>query len=571
MSGELAGSFCMLQFWQTRSARPVDSHGRARAAVNLCRLFVSGKRTRCARTRDPRSRPQGLTAHGQVRRGAHRERRSRRFSRLPRRPIRTPVPIQRFNLVCLGCGPAGEKAATQAAYFNHRVAVVERQPTPGGAMVNTGTIPSKALRETAILFSSFRRRPIPGISLDIARGLSVAQFMAECHLVQIEEHDRIESSFDRQNISVYRGDGRIIDAHTVSVTAPDGSVIELKTDFILISTGSSPFRPSNIPFDHPRVVDADGILTIDFMPRSMLIVGGGVIGSEYASVFGEIGTKVTLVEPRDRILPFIDDDCRAVLMTAMESCDIDVRLNTGVEQVSPAGDREPVTVQFTDGSRGLYDLVLWASGRSGNTKDIGLENVGIQPNKRGCIDVGPDYRTNVASIFAAGDVIGPPSLTSTSMEQGRVAVCHMFGIDFKRKVAETFPIGLYTIPPVAMVGMTESDARQKGVEIVVGRAPYRLNSRGRMYRINDGLLKLVFNRASRELIGAVMVGEQSTELIHVAQCAIASNQGIDYFINACFNYPSIAELYKYAVYNALQAAATAGETAGHPGSRAKAA
>lgn len=438
-------------------------------------------------------------------------------------------------------------------------------------MVNTGTIPSKALRETAILFSSFRRRPIPGISLDIARGLSVAQFMAECHLVQMEEHDRIESSFDRQGISVHRGRGRIVDAHTVAVTAPDGSVIELKTDFILISTGSSPFRPSNIPFDHPRVVDADGILSIDFMPRSMLIVGGGVIGSEYASVFGEIGTKVTLIEPRDRILPFIDDDCRAVLMTAMESCDIDVRLNTGIDQVAPAGDREPVAVRFTDGSQGSYDLVLWASGRSGNTNDIGLENVGIQPNKRGCIEVGSDYRTSVPSIFAAGDVIGPPSLTSTSMEQGRVAACHMFGIDFKRKVAETFPIGLYTIPPIAMVGLTEAEARQRGVDFIVGRAPYRLNSRGRMYRINDGLLKLVFNRVTRELLGAAMVGEQSTELIHLAQCAIASNQGMDYFINACFNYPSIAELYKYAVYNALQTDAAVAPGGRRPASHAKAA
>lgn len=463
--------------------------------------------------------------------------------------------MDRFDLICLGCGPAGEKAATQAAYFGRRVAVVERAHTPGGAMVNTGTIPSKALRETAVMCSAFRRRPIPGLRLEFGRELSIAKFMAQRHLIQQEEHDRIESSFDRHGITVVQGHGRLVDPHTVDVTRDDGSTRRLTADFILIATGSSPVRPEHIPFHLPGVVDADGILELDHMPRSLAIVGGGVIGCEYAGIFAEIGVRVTLFEPRDAILPFIDGECRDILLRAMRCADIDVRLNTAVKSVAHAAVGG-LLVTDAIGRAEPYDVFLWAAGRSGNTRDIGLENVGLTPDKRGLLTVDRSFRTSVPSIYAAGDVIGPPSLTSVSMEQGRVAACHMFGLDFKREVARTFPIGLYTIPPIAMVGLGEPEAAKAGHDIIVGRAPYRLNARGRMYRENEGLLKLVFDRSTRRLLGAAMVGEQATELIHIAQSIIHAGEGVDYLINACFNYPSISELYKYAAYDALQALQT---------------
>ncbi|QOJ18148.1 MAG: Si-specific NAD(P)(+) transhydrogenase [Phycisphaeraceae bacterium] len=460
--------------------------------------------------------------------------------------------MDRYDLICLGCGPAGEKAATQAAYFGRRVAVIERAHAPGGAMVNTGTIPSKALRETAVMCSAFRRRPIPGLRVEFGGHLSIAGFMAQRHLIQQEEHDRIESSFDRHGITVVNGHGRIVDPHTIEVTRDDGPTARLSADFILVATGSSPVRPEHIPFHLPGVVDADGILELEHMPRSLAIVGGGVIGCEYASIFAEIGVAVTLFEPRESILPFIDGDCRDVLLRSMRGAEIDVRLNTAVQSVS---ESKVGGVLVTDSTRRAesFDVLLWAAGRSGNTRDIGLENVGLIPDKRGLLAVDGTFRTSVPSIYAAGDVIGPPSLTSVSMEQGRVAACHMFGLHFKREVARTFPIGLYTIPPVAMVGLGEQEAAKQGHEVIVGKAPYRLNARGRMYRDNEGLLKLVFDRSSRRLLGAAMVGEQATELIHLAQSIIHAGEGIDYLINACFNYPSISELYKYAAYAALQA------------------
>jgi len=460
--------------------------------------------------------------------------------------------MERFDLICLGCGPAGEKAATQAAYYGKRVAVIERLSTPGGAMVNTGTIPSKALRETAVMCSAFRRRPVLGLQLQVEEDMTVPRFMAQRHLIQQEEHDRIERSFDRHNIAVLPGHGRIVDPHTIAVATPTGEEVCVQGDYILIATGSRPYRPAHVPFHHPAVVDADGILEIDHMPRRMLIVGGGVIGCEYACIFAEIGTQVTLVEPRDRMLPFIDDEIRSVLMRAMKDVDISTRLTTEVTEIIARKGEPIVRANFSGETYGEFDTVLWAAGRTGNSDGIGLENVHITPDKRGSIDVNEHYQTSVPSIYAAGDIIGSPMLTSTSMEQGRVAACHMFNVEFKKQVAQLFPIGLYTIPPIAAVGESEAEMTDSRNRIVVGRAPYRLNARGRMYRDNAGLFKLIFDRATGRLLGASIVGEQATELIHIAQAVMAAGQGIDYFINACFNYPSISDLYKYAAYDALQ-------------------
>lgn len=461
--------------------------------------------------------------------------------------------MREYDLVCIGCGPAGEKAATQASYYKRKVAVVERAPRPGGAMVNTGTIPSKALRETALLCSSLRRRPIPGLSLEI-KHLSMARLMARKHLVQIQEHDRIEDSFDCHGIDVFRGRGRIIDPHTVCVDLLDGGEERLAARNILIATGSTPVRPEHIQFSHPVIVDADGVLELDRVPATMVVVGGGVIGCEYASVFAELGVAVTLVEPRAALLPFVDGECLEHLVAAMREVEIDLRLNTKVKSARMGPDGRAI-VAFEDGREMRCDVLLWAAGRQANTADLGLETVALATNQRGCIEVNRSFQTTVPSIYAAGDVIGHPALASTSMEQGRIAACHMFGIEFKKSLADAVPLGLYTIPPIAMVGKSETDLQKEKIDFVVGRAPYRLNARGRMLGDEQGLLKLFFDRKTRRLLGAAIVGEQATDLIHFGQAVLAASGGIDDFIQACYTYPSLNELYKYAAYNALQAIA----------------
>ena len=458
---------------------------------------------------------------------------------------------QDFDLICLGCGPAGEKAATQAAYFGHRVAVIELCAKPGGAMVNTGTLPSKTLRETALLCSAFNRRPLPGIDFNLEQNLSVAKFMARRHLLEMQEHDRIENSFDRQNITVLHGRGTLIDVNTVAVNNESGETKQIRGKHILIATGSSPLRPSHVPFHLPGVVDADGVLEMQGLPKSMIVVGGGVIGCEYASIFAEINVQVTLVHTGECILPFLDVELREGLVSAMKERGIEFRPNANVTQITPCDDR--VCVKFEDGSTSKAESLLWAAGRSSNTQNLGLEQVGVTMGQRGLIVVNEHYQTNVPSIYAAGDVIGFPALAATSMEQGRIAACHMFGIEFKKRLTSDMPVGLYTIPAVSYVGLMEADALKAKREVVIGRTSYCSNARGRMLGDEQGLVKWVFDRHTRQLLGAGIVGEDATELIHIAQAVIASGAGVEYFINTCFNYPSLGELYKYAAYSALQA------------------
>lgn len=459
-----------------------------------------------------------------------------------------------YDLICLGCGPAGEKAATQARYFGHRVAIVERCARPGGAMVNTGTVPSKVLRETALLCSAFHRRPLPGMDFMLDHKLSIAKLMAQRHMIEQQEHDRIEQSIDRHGIDVYRGQGRLCDPQTIEITAPDGSIIILHSRFLLIATGSSPVRPEHIPFDVPGVVDADGVLQLQHIPKSMIIVGGGVIGAEYASVFSELDVNVTVVHAHDEILPFVDSECRERLMRSLREQGVVFELHASVRSVTKRGRTVEVTLE--DHRQLNADVLLWAAGRSSNTTGIGLEEIGVELGERGVVRVSAHYQTNVPSIYAAGDVIGFPALAATSMEQGRIAACHMFDIPFKRKLSDATPIGIYTIPAISMVGMNPAQAEAAGHEIVIGRSEYRYNVRGRMLGDERGLLKCIFDRNTHALLGASVVGEDATELIHLAQSVMTFGGGIDYFIDACFNYPSLCELFKYAAYSALQVMAS---------------
>jgi NAD(P) transhydrogenase len=472
-------------------------------------------------------------------------------------PFSQPVDnecMREYDLICIGSGPAGEKAASQASYFGHRVAMIERNHRPGGAMVNSGTLPSKALRETALLCSSFNRRPLPGVNMRLDRTISVPKFMAQRHMLEQQEHDRIERSIDGHGIDVYAGNGKLKDANTVVVEQADGTMIELRTKYVLIATGSSPLRPEHVPFHLPNVVDADGVLQLASLPASMVVVGGGVIGTEYACIFAEMGVHVTLVHSGDSILPFLDAECRQHLMQAMSAAGVEFKPNTSVRTVEPVSE---TTMRVSlDGSEHVSaETVLWAAGRSSNTAGLGLERIGVAMGNRGLVLVDDQYRTNVPSIYAAGDVIGFPALASTSMEQGRIAACNMFNIDFKKQLTANMPMGIYTIPSVATVGVSHEEAQKQKRDVLVGRAMYRDNLRGRMLGDNDGMLKCIFDRNTRALLGAAVVGEDATELIHLAQAVIEAGRGIEYFIHTCFNYPSLHELYKYAAYSALQSLA----------------
>jgi NAD(P) transhydrogenase len=310
-----------------------------------------------------------------------------------------------------------------------------------------------------------------------------------------------------------------------------------------------------VPFDRPNVVDADGVLNLSRIPESMIIVGGGVIGCEYASIFAEMGVHITLIHNGDCILPFVDAECRERLVESLKMQEVDFVANRSVATTPPPrSDGRRVDVTLDDGRPLAAQALLWAAGRCSNTTDLGLESVGVRLGQRGLIVVDEHYRTNVESIYAAGDVIGFPALAATSMEQGRIAACHMFSIEFKKRLASIMPIGLYTIPAISMVGLSENEARAKNMRVIIGRAHYRENVRGRMLGDERGLLKCVFNCTSpHALVGAAVVGEDATELIHQAQMAIAAGIGIEYFIGACFNYPSLSEMFKYAAYSALQA------------------
>lgn len=453
-----------------------------------------------------------------------------------------------YDLVVIGSGPAGEKAAVQAAYYGKRVAVVEKAPEPGGAAVHTGTLPSKTLRETALFLSGHRQRELYGVSVAVDPALAVPKLLSRKDAVRGLEVERIHDNLRRHRVDYVRGTARVVHPHAVAITT-DGAQRVLSCEFIVIATGSAPFHPSHIPFDDPAIDDSDTILELDCLPKTMVVIGAGVIGCEYASTFAAMNVHVTLIEPRDELLSFLDADMSEALRVGLIKLGIDVRLNESAGEVRRAG--EQIVVDVKSGGQILADRVLFAAGRSGQTKGLGLEAVGVTLTKRGSVEVDENYRTRVPSIYAAGDVIGFPALASTSMEQGRVAVCHAFGFTYLERVSSLLPYGIYTIPEVSCVGLSEEDASAKGIALVVGRASYANNARGKIIGDDDGMVKLVFERDTRRLIGAHCIGDRATELVHLGLMMIRLNGTVSTLIEMVFNYPTLSECFKYAAYDAL--------------------
>lgn len=452
------------------------------------------------------------------------------------------------NLLVIGSGPAGEKAAAQAGYFGKSVAVIERAAQPGGVAVHTGTLPSKTLRESALFLAGHRQRELYGIDVTVERQMAVQRMLRRKDAVRDRETERVRWNLERHGARYVTGSARFLDGHTV-VVQDGASATVVSGDYILVATGSIPHRPAEIDFDDPAIDDSDEILAIERLPESMIILGAGVIGCEYACMFAELGTAVTLVDARPRLLSFLDAEMGQALEAAMRRAGVVLLLGGAWSSVRREGNR--IAVARADGADLVAERVLVASGRDGATEGLGLDDAGVRLGARGTIPVDREYRTNVPWIFAAGDVIGFPALASTAMEQGRVAVCHAFGFTYKQEMAATWPHGIFTIPEVSAVGATEEEAAATGVPYVCGRAAYELNARGQIIGAEGGLLKLIFDVVSRRLIGVHVIGEHATEIVHIGQAVMVLGGTVETLVDMVFNYPSLSECYKYAAYDAL--------------------
>lgn len=457
--------------------------------------------------------------------------------------------MESYDLVVIGSGPAGEKAAAQAAYFGKRVALVESGTEPGGACVNSGTIPSKILRESALYFSGLKQRGLYGIDYSLREGLTVEGFTHRKNVIVELEREEIKKNLAAHHVDVFWGTGSFEDSHTVAVTSAKSSSARLRGEVVLIATGSRPHRPPEIPFDDKSIFDSDTILQMDRLPQSLVVVGGGVIGCEYASIFTALGVKVSLVDGRDRLLPFLDAELSQLLRERLAALGVEFHLEERVAKTERSASA--VRLQLKSGKVLEADATLFAAGRRGTVEGLGLERIGLALNQRGYIDVNESYQTSIPWIYAAGDVIGFPALASTSMEQGRVAVCHAFGFDYKKRLASQLPMGVYTIPEISAVGETEESCREHHVDYVVGRARYANNVRGAMVGDTSGLLKLLFRRDDRKLLGVHIIGENATELIHTGMAVLELGGAIDLFIAFVFNFPTLSEMYKYAAYDGL--------------------
>ena len=456
--------------------------------------------------------------------------------------------IEKYDLIVIGAGPAGEKGASKAAQYGKRVALIERAAYLGGAGVNTGTVPSKTLRESALYFSGLRQRGLYGIDYSLKENLTVKDFMYRERTVVDTERKMIEKTVRHERISVLRGEGTLKDQHTV-IIKDDKTETEISGDVILIATGSSPHHPPDIPFDGRLIFDSDTILKMKRIPKTMAVVGGGVIGTEYASIFTALGIQVTLIEPRGRIVSFVDSEIAGRLTTQLSTLGLRFIFNDRMIAIKPQAKH--VHLSLEKGGLMEFDVALIAAGRQSNVQELGLEQVGVKLGERGLILVDENYQTNIPGIYAVGDVIGFPALASTSMEQAKAAVVYAFDLKYKEKLAPFVPLAVYAIPEISSIGLTEDDCLAKNIPHLIGRAYYAENARGQIIGDMSGLIKLVFSPADKKLLGTHIIGEQASELIHIASHVMLVGGPIDAFIDAVYNYPTLSDSYQYAAYDGL--------------------
>ncbi len=459
---------------------------------------------------------------------------------------------ERFDLVVIGAGPAGLAGAVAGAILGRKVALVERARDLGGALINTGTLPSKTLRETALALSGFRSRKLYGVDLSLRRAVKVADFLRHEQEVKRIARTNVAERLEQLAVTRVYGSARFVESHVVEVRSSPGARAKprrLRAKFVLIATGSKPVRPAEFPFEHPRVWDSDEILELEEMPRRMAVIGAGVIGVEYASTFDALGVEVHVVDGREELLPFLDDELSRRLLRAMQELGVRFHWKERVTSCH-APTRGPIRLTLTSGKRLAVDAVLVAAGRKACVEELALAAAGLATDDRGLLRVDEHYRTSVRHIYAAGDVIGFPSLASVSAEQARVAVSRAFGARLKLDMDPLFPSGIYTIPELSAIGATEESLREKKIDYVAGTAEYANNARGAIIGDRTGFLKLLFRRSDMKLLGAHMLGEHATELVHIGLMTMLCGGGAAELQRACFNVPTLANLYKDAAYRA---------------------
>jgi NAD(P) transhydrogenase len=449
-----------------------------------------------------------------------------------------------YDLLVIGSGPAGQKAAIQAAKLGRRAAVVERQQL-GGASVNRGTIPSKTLREAIVYLTGFSQRAMYGESYRVKNEITVDDLRLRTRQVIDREVDVVRHQLMRNHVELIEGSACFLEPHTISVSGFDNR--RLTAEYVVIATGTRPARPLAVEFDDRTILDSDGLLQLDRIPASVVVVGAGVIGIEYASMFAALGAKVTVVEKRARLLDFCDAQISEGLQYHLRDLGVVFRFGDGVTAV----DRQDAgaLAHLASGKRIAADVVLYTAGRQGQTDDLDLGKVGLEVDKRGQIRVGPDYRTDIAHIYAAGDVIGWPALAATSMEQGRLAAAHAFGVE-SASMSEVLPIGIYTIPEISYVGRTEEELSEAAIPYEVGVSRYRELARGQILGDTYGMLKLLVSPDDGRILGVHVLGTNATEVVHIGQAVMSFEGTIDYFLDAVFNYPTLAESYKVAALDA---------------------
>lgn len=464
------------------------------------------------------------------------------------------------DLAVIGAGPAGISAANAAGIFGKRVVLIEASGVIGGAGINTGTIPSKTLRETALALAGYRSRNLLGVDVSLRRHATARDLMR--HEVQVTENERRRAEFwlRERNVQLIHGRATFVDSHTLRVERPTDGPCEVRFRYALIATGSSPVHPKEFDFDDPRVHDSNEILEISTLPTRLVVIGAGVVGSEYASIFAALGIETHLVDGRDTLLPFLDGEVSRTLAAAME--ENGVRFHWKERVVScDTSDPKDVVVTLTSGATLRCDGLLVCAGRSSNTEGLGLDVAGVTTGERGLVPVDTHYCTNLPHIYAAGDVIGPPALAATSVEQARIAVCAMFDVGGKRDIAPLLPTGIYTVPEASFVGETEESLTKRGVPYVVGKCRAIDLPRGQIIGDRVGFLKLLFAKDDLRLLGVHAIGELATEIVHIGLIAMMANEKAELFTRVCFNMPTLGDLYKYAAYDAmLRAGAVPGAT-----------
>lgn len=463
------------------------------------------------------------------------------------------MPQYDYDLIVIGSGPAGQRAAIQAAKLGKRVAIAERKTVVGGVCINTGTIPSKTLREAALYLSGYRERGLYGASYTVKQHITMGDLLMRTDYVISHEIDVTRHQLLRNQIEVFAAEATFVDPHTIRLRDAVGhGQRDVTAAFVVLATGTVATKDPHIPFDGQRIFISDDILRLDRLPRSLAVIGAGVIGCEYASIFAALGVRVTLIDKRPRLLSFVDAEIIETLAYHMRQNRVTLRLNEEVSGVEPIEDAhgQRVKIHLASGKQIISEQALYSIGRTGATQALNLPAAGLEADARGRLRVNASYQTDVPHIYAVGDLIGFPSLASTSMEQGRLAACHAFGVP-ATSVPELFPYGIYTIPEISMVGSTEEELTEQGIPYEVGKAQYREIARGQIIGDNSGLLKLIFHLDTRALLGVHIIGEGASELVHIGQAVLAFNGTIDYFVNTVFNYPTLAECYKTAAFDGI--------------------